>query len=54
MAVYNTWPENSIVSVDGRNGRNGINIFKRQYLQRYGQIKSDLIELTEKKTKGAR
>ena len=54
MAVYNTWPENSIVSVDGRNGRNSINIFKRQYLQRYGQIKSDLIELTEKKTKGAR
>ena len=54
LAVYNTWLENSIVSTDGRNGRNEINISKRQYLQRYGEIRSDLIELTEKKTKGAR
>ena len=49
MAVYDTWLENSIVSTDGRNGRNKINISKRQYLQRYGEIKSDLIEQTEKK-----
>ena len=49
MAVYDTWLENSIVSTDGRNGRNKINISKRQYLQRYGEIRSDLIELTEKK-----
>ena len=49
LAVYNTWLENSIVSTDGRNGRNEINISKRQYLQTYGEIRSDLIELTEKK-----
>ena len=55
LAVYNTWLENSIVSTDGRNGRNEINISKRQYLQRHGDIRSDLIELTEqKKTKVAR
>ena len=55
LAVYNTWLENSIVSTDGRNGRNEINISKRQYLQGHGDIRSDLIELTEqKKTKVAR
>ena len=52
LAVYNTWLENSIVSTDGRNGRNEINISKRQYLQMCGEIRSDLIELTEKKQKG--
>ena len=49
LAVYNTWLKNSIVSTDGRNGRNEINISKRQYLQRHGDIRSDLIELTEQK-----
>ena len=51
QAVYNTWLKNSIVSTNGRNGRNEISISKRQYLQMCGEIRSDLIELTEKKNK---
>ena len=43
--IYNTWIENSIVSTDGRNGRNVVNIFKRQFLQKYGEIQSNLVEL---------
>ena len=49
--IHNTWIENSIVSTDGRNGRNVVNISKRQFLQKYGEIQSNLVELTEKKNK---
>ena len=49
QAVYNTWLKNSIVSTNGRNGRSEISISKRQYLQMCGEIRSDLVEPTEKK-----
>ena len=42
--IYNTWLENSIVSTDGRNGRNEVNISKRQFVQKYGEIQTDLVE----------
>ena len=47
--IYNAWFKNSIVSTDGRNGRDEVNISKRQFLQKYREIQSDLMELTEKK-----
>lgn len=40
---------NSIASTDSRNGQNEVNVSERQIFQKYGEIQSDLVELTEKK-----
>ena len=49
--IFNTWIENSIVSTDDRNSQNVVNISKRQFLQKYGEIQSNLAELAEEKNK---
>ena len=38
----------SIVSTDGRNSEYEVNISKWQFLQKYGEIQSELVEMTEK------
>ena len=48
------WIENSITSTDGRNGCNEVNISKRQYFQKYGNLSSELVETTEKCNKRGR
>ena len=40
-----------IISTDGRNGQDQVNVSKKQFLQKYGQIQSNLMELTEKNNK---
>ena len=51
QAVYNTWVENSIHSTDGRNGRNMVNISKRKYLSKYGNIENKGVVVDEKSNK---
>ena len=51
LKIFNTWIENSIPSTDGRNGRNEVNLSKREYIKKYDTLQSDLVEMHEKRNK---
>ena len=47
--IYNVWVENSINSMDCRNGRNMINITKCKYLSLYQQLENKIVKVEERK-----
>ena len=46
-----TWVENSIPSTDGRNGRNEVNLSKKEYIKKYDTLQSDIMEMHGKRNK---
>ena len=48
--IYDTWLENCITSTDGRNGRNMIQLSKRKYIEKYGQLENS-VQIEEVKNK---
>ena len=51
--IYNVWVENSINSMDCRNGRNMINITKCKYLSWYQQLENKIVKVEERKKWGS-
>ena len=47
QTIYNIQIENCITSIDGWNGRNVVQISKRKYLEKYGEISHESIRLEE-------
>ena len=50
--IYDTWTENCIVSTDGRNGRNIVQLSKRKYIEKYGSIKNAVVMSEVKNKRG--
>ena len=50
-SIYNTWIENCITSTDGQSGRNVVQISKRKYLEKYGELSHESIRLEEHQNK---
>ena len=51
LKIFITWVENSIPSTNGRNGRNEVNLSKREYVKKYDTLQSDIVEMHEKRNK---
>ena len=51
QSIYNMWIDNCTTSIDGRNGRNMVQISKRKYLEKYGQLSPDSIKIEERQNK---
>ena len=51
QSIYNMWIDNCTTSTDGRNGRNMVQISKRKYLEKYGQLSHDSIKIEERRNK---
>ena len=51
QTIYNTWIENCITSTDEWNGRNVVQISKRKYLEKCGELSHESIRLEEHRNK---
>ena len=49
--IYDTWIENCTTSTDARNGRIMVQISKRKYIEKYGSLSHESIEIDKHKNK---
>ena len=51
QTIYKSQIENCITSTDGQNGRNVVQVTKRKYLEKYGELSHESIRLEEHQNK---
>eukprot|EP00794_Sanderia_malayensis_P010553 gene10553-11673_t len=54
QAVYEAWLENSINSTDNRNGRAMINLFEKEYQEKFGELLDVIVEVSKSTNKRGR